>query len=132
MVKVDLQVPKTVSDGLWPSLGSKRRMSGQELVTLNVGGKVFTTRSSTLQQFPGSRLMRMLDGRDKEFKMVDGQIFVDRDGVLFSFILDFLRTRQLLLPTDFSDHLRLQREALFYEVNPLVDLLSQEHMLQPM
>lgn len=53
------------------------------------GRKVFTTRSSTLKQFPGSRLMRMLDGRDKEFKMVGGQIFVDRDGVLFSFILDF-------------------------------------------
>ncbi|XP_040122919.1 potassium channel regulatory protein [Oryx dammah] len=106
-------------------------MSGQELVTLNVGGKVFTTRSSTLKQFPGSRLMRMLDGRDKEFKMVGGQIFVDRDGVLFSFILDFLRTHQLLLPTDFSDHLRLQREALFYELSPLVDLLNQEHMLQP-
>ncbi|XP_043747604.1 potassium channel regulatory protein isoform X2 [Cervus elaphus] len=106
-------------------------MSGQELVTLNVGGKVFTTRSSTLKQFPGSRLTRMLDGRDQEFKMVGGQIFVDRDGVLFSFILDFLRTHQLLLPTDFSDHLRLQREALFYELNPLVDLLNQEHMLQP-
>ncbi|KAB0343795.1 hypothetical protein FD754_020721 [Muntiacus muntjak] len=106
-------------------------MSGQELVTLNVGGKVFTTRSSTLKQFPGSRLTRMLDGRDQEFKMVGGQIFVDRDGVLFSFILDFLRTHQLLLPTDFSDHLRLQREALFYELNPLVDLLNQEHTLQP-
>nr|XP_020759655.1 potassium channel regulatory protein isoform X3 [Odocoileus virginianus texanus] len=106
-------------------------MSGQELVTLNVGGKVFTTRSCTLKQFPGSRLTRILDGRDQEFKMVGGQIFVDRDGVLFSFILDFLRTHQLLLPTDFSDHLRLQREALFYELSPLVDLLNQEHMLQP-
>ena len=96
MVKVDVQVPKAVSDGLWPLVGSKRRMSGQELVTLNVGGKVFTTRSSTLKQFPGSRLMRMLDGRDKEFKMVGGQIFVDRDGVLFSFIIDFLRIQIIL------------------------------------
>ncbi|KAB1267520.1 Potassium channel regulatory protein [Camelus dromedarius] len=106
-------------------------MSSQELVTLNVGGKIFTTRSSTIKQFPASRLTRMLDGRDQEFKMVGGQIFVDRDGVLFSFILDFLRTHQLLLPTDFSDYLRLQREALFYELDPLVDLLNQEHLLQP-
>uniref|UniRef100_A0A8D0JVL5 Potassium channel regulatory protein n=1 Tax=Sus scrofa TaxID=9823 RepID=A0A8D0JVL5_PIG len=106
-------------------------MSTQELVTLNVGGKIFTTRSSTIKQFPASRLTRMLDGRDQEFKMVGGQIFVDRDGVLFSFILDFLRTHQLLLPTDFSDYLRLQREALFYELDPLVDLLNQEHLLQP-
>lgn len=100
-------------------------MSTQELVTLNVGGKIFTTRSSTIKQFPASRLTRMLDGRDQEFKMVGGQIFVDRDGVLFSFILDFLRTHQLLLPTDFSDYLRLQREALFYELDPLVDLLTK-------
>ncbi|XP_057563738.1 potassium channel regulatory protein [Hippopotamus amphibius kiboko] len=106
-------------------------MSNEELVTLNVGGKIFTTRSSTLKQFPASRLTRILDGRDQEFRMVGGQIFVDRDGVLFSIILDFLRTHQLLLPTDFSDYLRLQREAVFYELDPLVDLLNQEHLLQP-
>ncbi|KAM5277781.1 potassium channel regulatory protein [Hipposideros larvatus] len=106
-------------------------MSSQELVTLNVGGKIFTTKCSTIKQFPASRLTRMLDGRDQEFKMVGGQIFVDRDGQLFSFILDFLRTQQLLLPTDFSDYLRLQREALFYELDPLVDLLNQEYQLQP-
>ncbi|XP_019303166.1 potassium channel regulatory protein [Panthera pardus] len=106
-------------------------MSSQELVTLNVGGKIFTTRFSTIKQFPASRLTRMIDGRDQEFKMVGGQIFVDRDGVLFSFILDFLRTHQLLLPTDFSDYHRLQREALFYELDPLIDLLNQEHLLQP-
>lgn len=106
-------------------------MNSQELVTLNVGGKIFTTRFSTIKQFPASRLTRMLDGRDQEFKMVGGQIFVDRDGVLFSFILDFLRTQQLLLPTDFSDYLRLQREALFYELDPLVHLLNQEYLLQP-
>lgn len=105
-------------------------MSSQELVTLNVGGKIFTTRFSTIKQFPASRLARMLDGRDQEFKMVGGQIFVDRDGVLFSFILDFLRTHQLLLPTDFSDYLRLQREALFYELRSLVDLLNP-YLLQP-
>ncbi|XP_070265200.1 potassium channel regulatory protein [Myotis yumanensis] len=106
-------------------------MSGQKLVTLNVGGKIFTTRSSTIKQFPTSRLTRMLHGRDQEFKMDGGQIFVDRDGVLFSFILDFLRTQRLILPTDFSDYLRLQREALFYELDPLVDLLNQELLLQP-
>ncbi|XP_048197384.1 potassium channel regulatory protein [Perognathus longimembris pacificus] len=104
-------------------------MSSQELVTLNVGGKIFTTRLSTIKQYPSSRLARMLDGRDQEFCMVGGQIFVDRDGVLFSFILDFLRNHQLLLPSDFSDYGRLQREALFYELDSLADLLNQ-HLLQ--
>ncbi|XP_017495691.3 LOW QUALITY PROTEIN: potassium channel regulatory protein, partial [Manis javanica] len=72
----------------------------------------------------------VLDGRDQEFKTVCGQFFVDRDGV-FSFILDFLRTQQLLVPADFLDYFRLQREALFYELDPLIDLLNQEHLLQP-
>lgn len=105
------------------------RMNSEDLVTLNVGGKLFTTRLSTLKQFPTSRLAGMVDGRDPEFKTVNGQIFVDRDGALFSFILDFLRNHELLLPSDFSDYLRLQREALFYELDSLVELLSQ-HLLQ--
>ncbi|OBS66745.1 hypothetical protein A6R68_04717, partial [Neotoma lepida] len=104
-------------------------MSSQNLVTLNVGGKIFTTRLSTLKQFPTSRLAGIVDGRDQEFKTVDGQIFVDRDGTLFSFILDFLRNHELLLPSDFADYQRLQREALFYELDSLADLLSQ-HLLQ--
>ncbi|KAM5288040.1 LOW QUALITY PROTEIN: potassium channel regulatory protein [Ctenodactylus gundi] len=106
----------------------RSKVSQQELVIMNVGGKIFTARLSTIKQFPASRLS-MLDGKDQEFKMVGGQIFVDRDGVLFSFTLDFLRTHQLVLPTD-SDYLRLQREALFYKLGSLVHLLSQ-HLLQP-
>ncbi|XP_008061093.1 potassium channel regulatory protein [Carlito syrichta] len=105
-------------------------MSSRELVTLNVGGKIFTTRLATIKQFPASRLARMLDGKDQEFKIIGSQIFVDRDGVLFSFILDFLRTNQLLLPSNFSDYFRLRREALFYELDSLVDLLSP-YLLQP-
>ncbi|XP_072466606.1 potassium channel regulatory protein [Notamacropus eugenii] len=101
-------------------------MSGQEVVTLNVGGKTFTTRLSTIRQFPMSRLARMLDGRDQESKLVNGQIFVDRDGLLFSYVLEFLRTRLLSLPTDFKDYPRLRREANFYELDPLVELLDQE------
>ncbi|KAM8785351.1 LOW QUALITY PROTEIN: potassium channel regulatory protein [Rhynchonycteris naso] len=100
-------------------------MKNQELVTLS-GGKIFT-RFSIIKQFPAFGLT-MLDGRDQELIQGGGQIFVNRDGVLFSFMLDSLR--QLILPTD-SDCLRLQREAFFYELDPLVDLLNQEHQLQP-
>ncbi|XP_054841883.1 potassium channel regulatory protein [Eublepharis macularius] len=106
-------------------------MSNQNVVTLNVGGLKFTTWPSTLQQFPESRLARMLNGSDREFRLVNGQFFVDRDGVLFGHILDFLRTLQLSLPSDFTDYQRLQREANFYELHSLADLLSQESLLKP-
>ncbi|KFZ51591.1 Putative potassium channel regulatory protein, partial [Antrostomus carolinensis] len=106
-------------------------MSNREVVVLSVGGVRFVTRASTLQRFPESRLARMLNDDDQEFKLVNGEFFVDRDGTLFSYIMDFLRTLQLSLPTDFSDYQRLQREAEFYELYPLADLLSQEHLLKP-
>ncbi|NXY46902.1 KCNRG protein, partial [Ceuthmochares aereus] len=106
-------------------------MSSQEVVVLNVGGVRFVTRASTLQQFPESRLARMLNDDDREFKLVKGEVFVDRDGTLFSYIMDFLRTFQVSLPTDFSDYQRLQREAEFYGLYPLADLLSQDHLLKP-
>ncbi|XP_074843664.1 potassium channel regulatory protein [Carettochelys insculpta] len=106
-------------------------MSNQELAVLNVGGLIFTTWASTLQRFPESRLARMLNGNDHEFRLVNGQFFVDRDGTLFNYILDFLRTLQLSLPADFSDYQRLQREANFYELHSLADLLNQENLLKP-
>ncbi|NXS66062.1 KCNRG protein, partial [Pandion haliaetus] len=106
-------------------------MSNQEVVVLSVGGVRFVTRASTLQQFPESRLARMLNNDDPEFKLVNGEFFVDRDGTLFSYIMDFLRTLQVSLPTDFSDYQRLQREAEFYGLYPLADLLRQEHLLKP-
>ncbi|NXD68490.1 KCNRG protein, partial [Eolophus roseicapillus] len=106
-------------------------MSNREVVVLSVGGVRFVTRASTLQQFPESRLARMLNEDDQEFKLVNGEFFVDRDGTLFSYIMDFLRTLQVSLPTDFSDYQRLHREAEFYGLYPLADLLSQEHLLKP-
>ncbi|KFP58603.1 Putative potassium channel regulatory protein, partial [Cathartes aura] len=106
-------------------------MSNQEVVVLSVGGVRFVTRASTLQQFPESRLARMLNNDNREFKLVNGEFFVDRDGTLFSYIMEFLRTLQVSLPTDFSDYQRLQREAEFYGLYPLADLLSQEHLLKP-
>ncbi|KAM4683242.1 LOW QUALITY PROTEIN: potassium channel regulatory protein [Amazona ochrocephala] len=105
-------------------------MSNREVVVLSVGGVRFVTKASTLQQFPESRLARMLNDDDQEFKLVNGEFFVDRDGTLFSYIMDFLRTL-VSLPTDFSDYQRLQREAEFYGLYTVADLLSQERLLKP-
>ncbi|KAL8173200.1 UNVERIFIED_CONTAM: hypothetical protein K2H54_042290 [Gekko kuhli] len=73
----------------------------------------------------------MLNGGDREFRLVNGEFFLDRDGALFSYLLDFLRTLQVSLPSDFTDYQRLQREAYFYELYSMADLLSQESLLKP-
>ncbi|XP_040278299.1 potassium channel regulatory protein [Bufo bufo] len=106
-------------------------MSNPEVITLNVGGMNFTTTPSTLLRFPESKFAQMLDGSDRDFRIVSGQYFVDRDGTLFSYILDYLRTSQLTLPSDFSDYERLQREAEFYQIPSLAEQLGQESIYRP-
>ncbi|XP_063813118.1 potassium channel regulatory protein [Pseudophryne corroboree] len=106
-------------------------MSNSEVITLNVGGMKFSTLTSTLMRIPEARLAHILDGSDQDFKIVNGQYFVDRDGTLFSYILDYLRTSRLTLPSDFSDYERLQREAEFYNLPTLVEQLGQENFYRP-
>ncbi|MGH0133343.1 UNVERIFIED_CONTAM: hypothetical protein FKN15_067230 [Acipenser sinensis] len=92
--------------------------------------KRYYTIVSTLRRFSDSKLARMLDGSDPEFRVVNGQFFVDRDGSLFKYILDYLRTRQVSLPPDFFDYEGLTREAEFYEIRLLVDYLSKDSIRQ--
>ena len=77
-----------------------RRVSGGDvssIVTLNVGGRIFTTYRATLLQYPDSMLAAMMGGSHQTC-IVSGSVFIDRDPDLFEFILDFLRSG----PNDFE------------------------------
>ncbi|KAG9339458.1 hypothetical protein JZ751_023596 [Albula glossodonta] len=101
-------------------------MSIQDILTINVGGQIYTTTITTLKKHMDSRLVRMLDGSDHEFRVSNGQVFVDRDGSLFKYILDYIRTFQVSLPADFSDFDGLMREAEFYELHTLAEFLGSD------
>ena len=53
-----------------------------------------------------------------------GRFFIDRDGFLFRYVLDFLRDRQLVLPEHFPERERLQREAEHFHLGELQRLLG--------
>lgn len=59
------------------------------------------------------------------------RVFLDRDGVLFRYILDFLRDGSLILPDCFRERKRLKREAEKYGLQGLVDLLESETKARP-
>ncbi|XP_072900695.1 putative potassium channel regulatory protein [Hemitrygon akajei] len=105
-------------------------MNKAEVVILNVGGIKYSTFAGTLKRYHDSRLAHALEGGDPDFRIINGQIFIDRDGSLFRYILDFLRTRQLDLPSAFSDHDRLVREAEFYNLPFLVEFVKQDRLKQ--
>ncbi|XP_063732623.1 BTB/POZ domain-containing protein KCTD12b [Eleginops maclovinus] len=97
-----------------------------EIIELNVGGQVYITRYSTLTSVPDSLLWEMFSRKSVKGLARDtkGRFFVDRDGFLFRYILDFMRDQQLVLPDHFPERGRLQREAEFFNLPDLVKLLA--------
>ncbi|KEG11348.1 Kelch repeat-containing protein [Trypanosoma grayi] len=84
------------------------------IVSLNVGGQHFATRLETLRKYPHSVLGQMFTKpiaapRDHR----DGSYFLDRNGSVFGFILDYLRTGTLVVPRDPVTYTILRREIGF-------------------
>ena len=92
------------------------------IVELNVGGVFYTTALSTLVKEPDSLLGQMFTGRSKTplIKDAKGKHFLDRDGVLFRYVLDYLRNQKLVLPENFHERDRLKTEAEFYKLPNMV------------
>ncbi|NXO62127.1 KCD21 protein, partial [Phainopepla nitens] len=99
-----------------------------EPITLNVGGKLYTTSLSTLTSFPDSMLGAMFSGKIPTKKDSQGNCFIDRDGKIFRYILNFLRTSHLDLPEDFQEMGLLRREVDFYQIQPLIEALQEKEV----
>jgi len=84
------------------------------IIKLNVGGDKFVTTKDTLTKIHGSMLATMFSGR-YGVSMEEGHVFIDRDGELFRYILEYLREGSHWVPPD-EDRLtqRLKKEFVFY------------------
>lgn len=102
-----------------------------EVVTLNVGGTLYSTSLTTLRQDPSSMLARMFSGLIGTRKDPAGNYFIDRDGTHFGTILNYLRDGDVDLPTLAFQRRQLLRECLFYQIKDLVELLGGAADLVP-
>jgi len=102
-----------------------------DVIELNVGGVTYATTLGTLQQADTESPLatistmnlaeiRTIFGRDSK-----NRIFIDRDGVLFRYVLDFLRNKKLSLPENFAERDRLKIEAEFYRLVTMTRALMQ-------
>ncbi|XP_070536084.1 BTB/POZ domain-containing protein KCTD6-like isoform X1 [Ptychodera flava] len=96
-----------------------------EVVNLNVGGHVYTTTLATLCMYPDSMLGAMFSGRIPTQKDSRGNYFIDRDGELFRYILNFVRSSRLGLPAGFQDWDALTIEADFFQIPELINALQE-------
>nr|DBA30823.1 TPA: hypothetical protein GDO54_006760 [Pyxicephalus adspersus] len=105
-----------------------------EVIELNVGGQVYFTRHSTLTSIPHSLLWKMFtskrDSVNDLAKDAKGRFFIDRDGFLFRYVLDYLRDRQVVLPDHFPEKGRLKREAEYFLLPELVKILAPDEVKQ--
>ena len=90
-------------------------VTSKEIVRLNVGGTRFEVSRETLVQYEGSMLASLISGKWKEGEG-ENEIFIDRDGRLFGFILAYLRSGQAYV-TDLSDQLALKDELDYFGID---------------
>uniref|UniRef100_A0A8C6PN37 BTB domain-containing protein n=1 Tax=Nothobranchius furzeri TaxID=105023 RepID=A0A8C6PN37_NOTFU len=89
-------------------------------VHIDVGGHMYTSSLATLTKYPESRIGRLFDGSEPVvLDSLKQHYFIDRDGLMFRHVLNFLRTSKLLIPDDFTEYALLYEEATFFQLAPL-------------
>ena len=96
-----------------------------DVVSLNVGGTIYTTSRATLTRFPNSMLGSMFSDRLPSIKDDKGNYLIDGDGSLFRYVLNFLRRSILVLPEDFKELDMLAQEADYYQIKELIDAVTR-------
>ncbi|XP_033746860.1 BTB/POZ domain-containing protein KCTD7-like [Pecten maximus] len=74
-----------------PRLYSDSSQQFPSVIPLNVGGVKYVTRLSTLCKYPDSMLAALFSGRHAVDKDQSGCYFLDSNGSMFGYILEFLR-----------------------------------------
>jgi len=102
----------------------KIEMAMNDWISLDVGGRKMSTARSTLLSNPSSALARMFDPDSglQPARMVDGSYIIDADPDCFQVLLNWLRYKQVIFPTDLGqDYEGVSAVANYYGIIDLVE-----------
>jgi len=87
------------------------------IITVDVGGVIYKTKLSTLQSAKSTMLSTLVDSKEN-------YIFIDRNGEIFKYILDFIRgsVPYIILPDKEEDLELLEAECNYYNIPKLAEL----------
>jgi hypothetical protein len=92
-----------------------------EIVMLNVGGVLYTTTRSTLLRPKNSLFTGLLSGKLGSLKDDQNRLFIDRNGEVFKWVLEWMRSSSKALTLLSEKELEMLRiEADFYCLDILV------------
>nr|CAD2122211.1 unnamed protein product [Meloidogyne enterolobii] len=93
-------------------------------IVFNIGGKCFETSSQTIKRIPNTRLTHLVE----ECELVKGnspiEIFIDRDGSRFEYVLNYLRNGYIANGDNEGDELfeMLEKEAQYFGISEMANL----------
>eukprot|EP00960_Hanusia_phi_P017591 517967-Hanusia_phi.AAC.1 len=105
------------------SVADAESSNANKIIHLNVGGQFFSTSRETLEAAGPSFFSVLIGGNFGGQKDAKGNLFIDRDPKLFSYVLNYLRSQCTHLAIDKTNKSKLQSmlvEAEFYAVQPLI------------
>lgn len=98
------------------------------MLKLNVGGQLFVTTQDTISN-RGQNMLSVMLAHPNPAKLIDGAYFIDRDPVIFRWILLFLRGSDVLPRRDSPELWLLKEEAEYFAIDELSTRI--QHMLSP-
>jgi hypothetical protein len=98
-------------------------------VALDVGGTLYKVSRATLERCKNSRLAQWIANHEENAE----PLFIDRNGLLFQYVLDYLRTHKLLVPPSVS-RAALREEFAFYgisvDMTKIIEKYSREYLME--
>ena len=94
-------------------------------IRLNIGGKIFITKTSTLLYFKNSVFYKLLSDKIEKKEPLYKELFFDRSYKMFQYILDYMRTKQFyydgINKFDIED---LKIECEYYGIDEILEELE--------
>jgi hypothetical protein len=101
-------------------------INNSEIINLNVGGIIYTTKINTLTSEKLSFFHKIFKNKDNWQKDKNGNYFIDRDGECFRYILNWLRDKKSVhFPRKRSElYTLLKNDVKFYKLKKLERILN--------
>ena len=104
-------------------VGNEKNATLKDPITLNVGGELFSTSLATLRAKSGTYLEKMFRKGSTTTCSADGSYFIDRDPSTFGYVLEYLRSDDMLVKSgDESIRMQVLDDAKFFQLSASLQL----------
>ncbi|CRG97024.1 conserved Plasmodium protein, unknown function [Plasmodium gallinaceum] len=108
------------------------KLNRNDIIRINVGGKIYMTTLKLICRYKNSHLYKIVFEKLKEIQdyatndFNKREIFIDRNGNRFEYILDFLRDGVLICENDINLLTRILIEAIYFKLFSLIKIIKKK------